>query len=196
MEILIQSAVDDSAAAKPFGRWAVAAAAAILALAGAGACLSAQPVDEYEVKAAFLARFASFVEWPADSARGPLCIGVVGDDPFGRILDQAVSGKNPNSRPFNVKRLHSNQRLDGCQILFLSASEAKRMPSILSRVAPGTLTVGESPGFCENGGIIGFEMVDNLVRFEINLEAAERAQLKISSKLISVARVSRKEGAK
>lgn len=194
MEILIQSAADGSVTARPFGRWTAVVAATLLVLAGARACSSAQPVDEYEVKAAFLARFASFVEWPADSATGPLCIGIVGEDPFGRILDQAVSAKNLLGRPVTIKRLRANQRWEGCQVLFLSASEAKRIPSILSRVAPGTLTVGESPGFCESGGVIAFEMVENLVRFEINLEAAERAQLKISSKLISVARVARREG--
>jgi hypothetical protein len=155
---------------------------------------SAQQVEEYELKAAFLYKFASFVEWPGGLSEGPVCIGIIGDDPFGAVLDRAISGKAVSGRRFVVKRFRFGQDTEACQILFVSSSEKKRMRAALNRVPTlGTLTVGEMPGFCENGGIINFETANNMVRFEINLEAAERAQLKISSKLINVARPAHRE---
>jgi hypothetical protein len=152
--------------------------------------LPAQPAAEYEVKAAFLYKFASFVTWPDDAAGGPLCIGVAGQDPFGMALDDVVKGKSIGGRPFVVKRFKPGQESPDCHIVFISASEKKRLPTIFEHLRAGTvLTVGDIVGFCESGGIVNFEVSEDRVRLQINLQAAERARLLVSSKLLSVAKI-------
>jgi hypothetical protein len=164
----------------------------LMAVAGSTGRLSAQVANEYEVKAAFLYKFASFVEWPAESAQGLMCIAVLGQDPFGAALDQVVRGKSINGRAFSIQRFKSGQDATGCPIVFIGASEKSRVRSILDRLQGlGILTVSEIPGFCRDGGMIGFELLEQKVRFEINPEAAERARLKLSSKLLSVAKIVR-----
>jgi hypothetical protein len=153
-----------------------------------------QVAGEYEVKAALLYKFASFVEWPPETSGSELCIGVVGQDPFGVILDQVVKGKSINGRGFILKRLKFGEDPAGCHILFVSASERAKLRPILDRLeAAGVLTVSDIPGFCRAGGMIGLEMSDQRVRFEINPDAAERGRLKLSSKLLSLARIVREE---
>jgi hypothetical protein len=147
--------------------------------------------DEYHVKAVFLYNFAKFVEWPADSPAGPMCIGIIGDDPLGPELEQIVNGKTVNGRGFTVKRLKA-ETARTCQIVFVALSEKKRFKNILGLLKGAeVLTVGESLGFCESGGVINFEIVDSKVHFEVNLDAAERARLKLSSKLIGLAKIVR-----
>lgn len=162
-------------------------------------CLSGQPfrpagfplADEYHVKAIFLYNFAKFVDWPAEMSDGPMCIGIIGDDPFGQELDQVVRGKTVNGRGFTVKRLQPDAART-CQILFIAASEKKRYKTILSFLKnAGVLTVGESTGFCESGGVINLEIVESKVRFDVNLDAAARARLRLSSKLLGLARIVR-----
>jgi hypothetical protein len=151
-------------------------------------------VGEYQLKAAFLYKFASFVEWPpqrgTSPVRVPVCIGVIGEDPFGPVLDEAVKNQTVNGRDFLVRRFTSGQNPGECQIVYISPSEKKRIRSILDRLqgAP-VLTVGDFPEFCRAGGIINLAIEDQRVRLEVNLDAAARAQLKISSKLLSVARI-------
>ena len=154
--------------------------------------LGAQTANEYEVKAAFLYKFASFVEWPPSSRATPLCIGVLGQDPFGAALDEVVKGKFINNREFSIKRFKSGKDAAACHIIFISASEKNRVRAILDSLAGRSiLTVSDVPGFCRGGGMIDFELLDQKVRFEINPEAAERAGLKVSSKLLSVAKIVR-----
>lgn len=160
------------------------------------AVLQAQSVSEYEIKAAFLYKFASFVQWPAalpgspPAAAGPMCIGVLGADRFGSFLDQVVSGKLVGGRAFTVERLHSAGQALHCEIVFISSSEQGRMSEILSMLRDKpVLTVSELPGFCEKGGLINLKVVNSAVRFEINVAAAERAGLRFSSKLLSLATI-------
>ena len=91
-------------------------------LLAAGSPVTAQVFKEYEVKAAMLYKFAGFVEWPRSPAGAPLCIGVLGHDPFGPALDQAIQGKSINGRPFVVRRFKTGQGTGNCQIIFVSAS--------------------------------------------------------------------------
>ena len=160
-------------------------------LAGA----SGQSVGEYQVKAAFLFNFAKFVEWPPetmDNSRGPIAICVVGQNPFGQSLNDAVSGKTISGRPIAVRMMATYAVGDGCHILFVSGSERKRLPSILEAARnAGVLTVGDGEGFASEGGMIGFKLDEGKVRFEINLLAAERQKLHISSKLLSLALIVR-----
>jgi hypothetical protein len=156
--------------------------------------VQAQASGEYQVKAAFLYNFLKFVDWPAQSFANdssPFIIGVVGNDTFNSAIDQAVSGKTANGRPIVIKRFASAKTLTYCHILFISPSERDRFRQILETTGSGVLTVSETDGFAQIGGVVNFTLVDSKVRFEINQSAAERAGLKISAKLLSVARVVR-----
>ena len=158
-------------------------------LMAAQASLLAQGAGEYEIKAAFLYKFAGFVQWPDNPANSPVCIGVVGQDPFGPALDEAVKGKKLNGRPFVVRRFRNGEAPPACQIVFVSSSERLQLRLILNRLPPAVLTVGDMPGFCESGGIIGFEVLDRRVHLQINLDAAQKERLQISSKLLSLAKL-------
>ena len=158
----------------------------LLCLFGGRLVLTAQSASEYELKAAFLYKFAGFVEWPSPAA-GPLCIGIVGEDPFGAMLERVVKGKSINGRSFLIRRSKAARDLWDCQILFISSSEKSRFKSILDSLAGPILTVGDTPGFCEDGGTINLEVVDDRVRLRINPDAAEKARLRLSSKLLSLA---------
>jgi len=159
-------------------------------LLAAGSPVTAQVFKEYEVKAAMLYKFAGFIEWPGLPVGAPLCIGVLGNDPFGPALERAVQGKSTNGRPFVVRRFKTAQGTGHCQIVFVGSSEKKVLRETLDRLRrEPVLTVGDSPGFCEDGGIINLELTDNHVHFQINPEAAELARLVVSSKLLSLASI-------
>ena len=156
-----------------------------------GKASAADESVEYAVKAAFLHKFGSFVEWPPTAFASPtssflLC--VVGEDPFGAALDKAVSGQQIAQRPVEVRRLKAVRPDSGCQIVYLAASEAQRSAQIIEALrGSSVLTVsdGRSPGVAT--GIINFVIKDNRVRFDIDDEAAAQNRLAISSKLLSVA---------
>ncbi len=146
---------------------------------------------EYQIKAAFLYNFAKFVEWPAGSfadSTAPFVVGVLGNDPFGPALEKAFQGKTVNGRPLEVRRLERDGSIRGCHILFVEALEKQGLGLLLVAPRnPGTLVVGETEGFLQRGGAVNFLTQDHKVRFEINLAAAEEAQLRLSSKLLSLA---------
>jgi hypothetical protein len=175
-----------------------ALAAALVALL---ACLAsrtpalAQPAAaEYELKAAFLYNFAKFVEWPEGGAAAePLCIGVVGEDPFGPTLDRLLAGKTIHDRPITIRRFASVEAVTSCQLLFVSAATAPTIPRE-TYCRPGVLAVGESDDFLAAGGVIAFTMEGNKLRFSVNVAAGERAQLKLSSQLLKLARRVVREG--
>jgi hypothetical protein len=154
---------------------------------------AAQEAEEYQVKAAFLYNFAKFVEWPSQAFKGPqdpVLVCVLGRNPFGSALEQAIHGKSVQGRPFNLRQVNGAEQANGCQILFISSSEARHFRSFWGSLNPaGILTVGEVEGFAANGGVINFKLDLGRVRFEINLDAAERAQLQISSKLLNLAQI-------
>lgn len=166
----------------------VAALGIALALGKASA---ADGSVEYAVKAAFLHKFGSFVEWPAAafaSPTSPFQLCIAGEDPFGAILDKAVSGQQIANRPIEVRRLKTVRPDSGCHIVYVAASEAQRLAQIIEALrGSSVLTVsdGRSPGVA--GGIINFVIKDDRVRFDIDDEAAAQNRLAISSKLLSVA---------
>lgn len=148
--------------------------------------------SESQVKALFIYNFAKFVDWPAGTfatPRAPVNVCIVGDDPFGNELELAVKGKTINSRELAIVRVSRLQNLKLCQIAFIGASDRKQAKEIIESVrAASVLTVGDTQGFTKWGGMINFTMEDNRVRFEINIVAAERAHLRISAKLLSLAK--------
>jgi hypothetical protein len=165
-----------------------------MALLAPKAC--AEGFDEYRVKAAFLYNFAKFIEWPPQSFKGPddpITICVVGQNPFGPMIEDTVRGKTLEGRAFVVRNVPNVQPTGGCHILFISSSERKQVHSILENVkTPGVLTVGEAEGFARNGGIINFKLDGGKVRFEVNLEAAAKEGLQIRSNLLSLAEIVKK----
>ena len=155
------------------------------------ATLSAQTIDEYQLKAVFLFNFAKFVEWPAPApgdVHDPFTICVEGDNPFGSSLDEVVRGKTVGSRPISIRFISDPQKALQCEILFVSASEGKRERSLLAALRGSSiLTVGDTDDFTANGGIVQFKVIDARVRIAIDVEAAARAHLRISPKLLILA---------
>ena len=152
--------------------------------------------SEYLIKAGFIFNFAKFVEWPPATfaqADSPIVIGILGTDPFGAIIDQIVQDKKIGARGFVVKRLKwgaDPKDLRECKILFVGASESAHIDELVQIVRGlPILTVGETPGFAERGGVIRLVLEDNKVRFEVNVEAARQAGLTISSRLLTLARI-------
>lgn len=168
---------------------------ALFAVASVLAIALAQNYKEAEVKAAFLYHFTGYVEWPAsafESSSSPFVIGVLGKSEVLSSLQNVVRGKNWNGRSFAVRRVDTAKEMRECQVLFVAGAEAKRLPQILEILGDApVLTVGESEGFAQKGGIINFFMEQSRVRFEINPDAAKRAHLTISSKLLNLAKVVR-----
>jgi YfiR/HmsC-like len=148
---------------------------------------------EYQVKAAFLYNFAKFVEWPPggfSDASAPLRICVLGQDPFGQELRNITNEKTVNGRKLQIDHMVDVHLARTCHILFIASSEKTQLNRILEGVRGSyVLTVGDTKGFAELGGMINFVLEKNRVQFEVNHKAAEQAGLKISSKLLNVAKL-------
>jgi hypothetical protein len=145
---------------------------------------------EYQIKAAFLYKFAKFVKWPPEtfaSEESPIVIGILGKDPFGPILDQGLKENQAGERKFVIKRVKDAREGVACQILFVSASEQKNFPQILSSLQGAVLTISDVPGFARMGGIINLPSENNKIRVEVNLEQSKKAGLKINSQLLGIA---------
>lgn len=149
----------------------------------------AEPL-EYQVKAAFLLNFTKFVDWPPaafEDEHSPLAICILGEDPFGNVLNEIVKGEAVKGRELVVNRITRPPSPKGCQVLFVSKSE-KEVRRTLADLAPGVLTVGEGGKFLQDGGVIAFVIENRRVRFDIDQSAAAKAMLTISSRLMNVAR--------
>jgi hypothetical protein len=146
---------------------------------------------EKNVKAAFVYHFTQFVDWPSSAFQAPddpFRICVLADDYFVRAIDEIIKDETARGRP--LQRLPPEpDQVRRCHILYIGGTDAGRTGRLLGQVAGApVLTVGESPRFLDEGGTIGFVLEHNKVRFDLNLAAAQRAGLAISSKLIRVAR--------
>ncbi|MBI4664250.1 MAG: YfiR family protein [Verrucomicrobia bacterium] len=167
--------------------WLLAAAHSARPVPGA-ALASAK---DHQIKAAYLFNFAKFVEWPkavfAD-ASSPITIGVFGRDPFGGDLELMVRNKTAGGRKVEIKRFEQTEGLAACQILFIPAVEEDRWPEIFAAIRNSTvLTVGETARFIEEGGIISLTPAGKKVGITIDIDAAERARLVLSSHLQNLA---------
>jgi hypothetical protein len=179
---------------KPF-----AAVLLVLAGLGAGEARAAQSAER-EIKAAFLYNFAKFVEWPPGAfpePASPVTLCVLGDDALGASLETVVKGETLNDRRLVVRRLRDPQEARDCHVLFVSPAERRISQVLVSLRGAGVLTVGDGNDFLDQGGMIRLFLEQNRVRFDINLDAAERSRLKLSSKLLRLARTvnpQRREG--
>ena len=146
---------------------------------------------EYQVKAAYLLNFTRYVEWPSEAFEAPgspVMICVLGRDPFGSVLDATVLGRTTQGRSVHVRRIKSASGAESCHIVFVSRDTWRNradLPRVLRGL--GVLTVGESDEFAQAGGVIGFVLQNETVRFVVNAEARDRAGLRISSRMLSLA---------
>jgi len=163
-------------------------------LTSKGLCIDvhAGTVGEYIVKSALILNFARFTDWPPEAfADSPdiLHICILGDD---AVVDEfaGIKGKRVGERHLAVRKVSSTQRLQNCNLLFVCDSNRKRLPQFFEAVkGKSVLTIGEMAGFAESGGIINLVKVEGKIRFEVNLEAARRAGLKISSRILKLATI-------
>lgn len=166
--------------------------------------LLAQPQGDgaYRVKASFLSKFPLFVEWPEGalpSSASPFLICVFGDYSFGVSLAEMTRGSTIQQRRVEARWVHKEQELGSCQIIFISQSERKRYSRILEALRDrAVLTVGETAEFLDAGGIVTFSEQQGTLQFDVNLAAANRSHLKMSSQLLALARhvVNQTEAAK
>jgi len=162
----------------------------------------AQPAvpKEYQLKAAFLFNFAQFAEWPRTAftnTDSPLCIGVLGENPFGKALEETVQGETIHGHKLAVRHSRQIEDLKDCQMIFISKSEKSRTAEILSTLrSHPVLSVSEIEGFARRGGVINFYLDGNKVRFEINPAIAQREGLKMSSQLLSLGKIVQPEPVK
>jgi hypothetical protein len=149
---------------------------------------------ETQLKAVLLYNLTQFVEWPGSAFSGsnaPLVIGILGQDAFGRVLDDTVRGEKYNSRPIVVRRCLKVEEAIGCQILFISSSESAKVPEILPQLkGRAILTVGDFDGFVRAGGMVRFsKSPQDKIRLKINADATKAAELSVSGKLLRVAEI-------
>ncbi|MBU1775570.1 MAG: YfiR family protein [Gammaproteobacteria bacterium] len=145
---------------------------------------------EYEVKAAFIHNIAKFIAWPATTrTTGSLGLCVLGQNPFDRSLD-TLQGQAIGDKVWEISSVNLQSNLHKCNVLFISASESGNLGEVLIKTkGDAVLTIGDTSGYAERGVIVNFYLERDKVRFEINNDAAERAGLKISSKLLKLARI-------
>lgn len=184
---------DDSVAAKlrpGLARWMaalVAMAVWIAPLFGVARAESKKPSIN-DVEAVYLYDFGKFVRWPADTAKGPLAICVAGNADYEQALAKIIAGERIGGRTLSVVHIDHPKEETGCDILFLGSSMQDHPDDFLAAVAgKPTLTVSDMPGFLDHGGMIQFLLVDDRVRFAVNLDSATRCKLSLSSELLKVA---------
>ena len=158
-------------------------------LAAASPLGAAAEDAEAKIKVAFLFNFAKFVTWPEPefSAQPTITICVSGESTLDDALD-GLKGKSAQGRDVIVKRDVKLNQLAHCHVVFICSSDSTRVAKILTEVGKGVLTVSDIPAFVDAGGVIGLTVSDNKVAFEVNLDAAQQADLKISAQLLKVAR--------
>ncbi len=182
----------------PSARWKILIRAGTTALVAAVLLLASSMVSsaqnaslEYAIKATYLYKFAPFVTWPDAAfatAESPINLCIVGSDPFGPLIDQAVAGQQIGNRAIVVRRLRTVDRNTGCHIMYVGSTDPVAVAETINAVRGSpVLTVTDSASNAAAKGIINFALADNRVRFEINPNAASDNKLGISSKLLSLA---------
>lgn len=164
--------------------------AIVLAVFCGAMALRGEQLPEYQVKAEFIERFTRFIEWPRGTPNGPFIIGVLGTDPFRGFLDKMATGRKIKGRPIEIRRFRDLAAVESCHVLFISSSERGRLPAVLTRTASHPiLTVADSEGFASSGVLVNFYTSGDTVRFEMNEAAIERSGLRVSAKLLKLARL-------
>ena len=175
--------------------WLRALVCSIAAVAGARASAPAlaQPGPaalERSVKAAFLYKFLAYTEYPASAfadPASPIVIGVLGSEEMSAELARIVQGRSVNNRPLQVRALRDADSLTGVHMLFVAGADSSRTARVLHGLAGGALLVSECENGLQLGSVINFKIVDERVRFDVSLEAADKNNVKLSSRLLTVA---------
>lgn len=148
--------------------------------------------EEYQMKATYLGKIPSFVEWPSDAAstrKAAFQMCTVGDYPFGTKLAQEVGGVTVGGRKIELRWVHNEQELDSCEMVFFSRSETKHYGKMLDGLkGRSVLTIGESDGFLEAGGMMELSFANHRLQMEVNLVAARNANLKMDARLLALAK--------
>ncbi len=174
--------------------WRQILAAWLLACAGVVWGGDSKGVSEYQVKAVFLFNFTHFVEWPAEAGAAsdqPFVIGIAGEDPFGTVLDDTVRNELAQGRrPIVIQRFRGDETFPKCDILFIAQSQKDRLKELLGQArSRAILTVADTAGAAEQGVMINLVLVQGSVKMEINQDALTAAGLKVSAKLLSLAKI-------
>ncbi len=150
-------------------------------------------VAEYRLKLAFLYNFVQYIQWPADafgSPTAPVVLCVAGPNPFKGEIRQGLSGRTAGGHPIQIRRIRADDSLLDCHVIFVRASERRTAAKLLASLkGANILTVGEDKSFADEGGLINMSLDENRLRFEVNLDAAMQTRLKISSKILGLARI-------
>lgn len=165
----------------------------VLALAWTPLLAAPPSPNEYSLKAVFLYNFCRFIDWPPPafhSPSDPLIIGIIGPDPFGTLLEEAIAGETYHGRPIQIEHYRTPREIRQCHLLFLSQGDESQTDAILAAVAGrNILTVGETESFLDHGGMIALTAEQNRVRLRINPTALRATKLNVSSKLLQVAEI-------
>jgi hypothetical protein len=165
--------------------------ATLLVLLNGGATPSAQSVDpEYHLKAAVVSKFPEFVEWPTHALdqRRTIDLCVARPNPFGRMLAQLIAGESLRGRAMVTREVSNGSDLESCHLLFVPRGSNTDTRVLLSRADElHLLTVGESPRFLDDGGVINLNLIEGRIRFEVDMTAATRAGVRLSSQLLRLA---------
>jgi hypothetical protein len=149
--------------------------------------------DEYEIKAAMILNLTRFVEWPAarmGDGNAPFVIGILGHDPFGKDLDKQLAGRSVGGHPVVIQRLVNGVHAETCHILFVTRGERRKLDEIAPVLAKASvLTVGDGDKFASSGSVFGLVLRESRVQLEVNLSAAQRNGLVVSSRLLKLATV-------
>ncbi len=148
---------------------------------------------EYRLKAELMERFTRFVEWPEESSVKdrtiPFLICIAGKNPFGKYLEELANDIKIRGKRVQILEVTDLKQIEFCQILFISSTEEKRLSEILSHAEDRPiLTIGDTPGFAQNGVLINFYSIEKYVRFEVNYSTIQKSKLKFSSRLLKLAR--------
>ena len=165
-----------------------------IASGGQAVCLAeSQAPSLPQVQAAFLFNFTKFVTWPKDAfqrADNAVVIGVLGEDPFGQVLEDTIRDKTVMGKPLTVKRFQTIQDAANSHILFLSSSEEPHLPEIMKALKhTSVLTVSDMAQFAERGGMVALTLDEQRIRLKVNLDAVDRAGLKMGSQLLKLAKI-------
>jgi hypothetical protein len=171
----------------------VAAALTAVGLTG-GSRVGAQSLAAPELKAAFLYNFAQFMEWPAETvpAGSPLALCIVNDIAVADALEKTVNGRTAEGHSLTVKRLKAGAPLPPCHVLFVAGSDLKRSLEVVETVKGGlVLTVSDAARFAETGGMVELFLEGDRMRFAVNVDALQRARVRMSSRVLGLAKVVR-----
>lgn len=150
--------------------------------------------SEYQIKAIFLEQFTRFIEWPESATildtNNTFIIGVFGDNPFGSILENTFEKRKIKNKKVQIRYLSTIEEIDNLHILFISKSNEKILPDIISATADKPiLTISDSEGFSEYGVLLNFYKIEDKIKFEINEKAAHRSGLVVSYILFNLAKI-------